>query len=654
MGVPQLLTADGKPIPVKTRKAFAILVFILRAPARTVTRDLLADTFWSGAEREKAVQSLRQALRQIRVALEPAGADVLVTRSGTTSIQDIALSFDLEEIERCVGRGAAEDYDMAAELWLGEFLYGFEGIDSQFDAWLLVEREGIQAATVSKVLKQIEYAALPDNSAKVEAACRFLLKIDRANETAHRILIKLYLAQGHRERAVQQFQTCEKDLMTLLEVEPDDETRAILEETSYLPSTQKLGFPQTQLTRQTDYRPAQVEDEIRLPEIHLFSLMSRTPSDNSGRVLRDEIAAGLSAYRSFELYQAEYQDDRSGHDVMRVDGSELGSFLLRCREDDQQNKLYVQFEDRSNGRIVFNEIINFGAGFDEQIAVDTAVQVVSRVHSNVIERLRRKGGETPFAKWCQAESYLWQFAPTADAKALELLNEIERKNPQFSMTYAGYASIGMKQMLYYPSETRGTEKRLDEIYSAAEKAVNLDPWQPVNQRLHGWSLIHNGIADDSRRAFEQAARLNPRDPANLMSVAEGLAFVGDNSAARNYAEKAYNLFPTIPRVFYEYLANISFAAGHFEDAVLNMERAPSGSIYGLTTRIAALVCMGREAEARDVLEAYQTRFDELSGFQSIKTPDQMGWYQMINFFQNKKTRDNYRRGAEMVRAYLGN
>lgn len=650
LGVPSLIGSEGEPIAVKTRKALAILIFLLRTPGQQMPRESLADMFWSDAPREKATQSLRQALRQLRKIEPIAGQEILDTGNLYVSVRAEALELDLGRLTELVTRGHTQDFKLAETLWKGDFLLGYESLDPEFTDWLSIERERINSELISRTLKIIDGLSALEDGDQIEAAARFLLHIDPALESAHQVLIRLYLARDQRERAVEQLKVCEREIRTSLDAEPDPETYRLLD----AEGEGRRVIDETRLTPAgLNTRPPDLDDGgIRLPEISVLSLSLNNSADAMARTLRDEITAGLSSYRSFELRQAEYQSDASASSVVRADGGELGSYLLRFREDGSSGRVYIQFEDRDSGRIVFNEIIDLDTCRDPTSAHSAAFQTVSRIHAYVLGRLRKPVAKSPFARWCQAEALLWEFSPVSDQKALGILNDLEVSHSTFSMTYAGMASINMKRLLYYPDQIASPRQLVDDILLVAEKGVNLDPWQSFNQRIYGWALVQSGLGEDAQRAFKQAERLSPIDPSNLMSVAEGLAFAGDIDLSRRIADRAFSLFAVVPRIVYEYLANVHFAAEDYSAAEHFTQRAPAGSMFGLTTRVASLICTGREAEAAEVLRTFGNRFDSLVERKGLDDPDQLPWYQRINFFQDQKTKANYKRGADMIQKYL--
>ena len=575
--------------------------YLSRMGGLSAPREALADLLWSSADRPKAMQSLRQALRQLKTAEQEAGFDVVQSSGGHVQLDQGVFSSDFMQLLGLLERGRTDDFREAEELWRGDFLTGYEDIDPEFSDWLRVERERVRSEVTGAALRHLNQISIEDGGVKAEAGGRFLLKIDPALEAAHRVLIRLYMKLGQKERAEQQLKTCEREMKLHLDAEPTQETRELVAESSSdVQSGQQSGSAHTENSSNGARRNN--EDAVALPEVTILSSSLMKKGLNDAIHLREEVVSGLSSFRSFDLYQAEYFGEENAPKPTLIEGHELGTYLLRFTHDERTGKVVVQFEDRGNGRIIFNEII------DPTMWKSTASagsQIVSRIHTYSTARLRNPSNSSVFARWCQAEALMWDFTPQSDEKAMRILDELEEASSFFSMIYAGKASIIMKQELHFPLSDKTVSDGMSNLLNLAEKAIVLDPWQAINQRVYGWASILCNLPDDANRAFRNASRLSTADPANLMSVAEGMAFSGNVEEARATAEKAFSLMSFVPRVFYEYLANIFFAAEDYENAISQIERGAGVGVGGLTTRVASLICAGREDEAEQNFSTIQ-------------------------------------------------
>lgn len=646
LGRPLLLGKGQEPVAVKTRKALAIMGYVCRIGGLASPREALSDLLWSGTDRHKAMQSLRQALRQLKTAEEAGGIDVVRSSPGHVQLDPAVFSSDLTRVMELVERGQAADFHEAEELWRGDFLSGFEDIDPEFSEWLMVERERVQNEVTSAAFQHLNQISTEDGGVRVEAGGRFLLKIDPAYEAAHRVLIRLYKKLGQHERAEQQYQACVREMRLHLDVEPEPETKALLSEQEDASASTASHAEKNKETKNVLKNAA---DFVHLPEISIITTALNKRGLGDAIHLREEIVSGLSSFRSFDLFESEYFGEDDAPKPTLVEGSELGSYVLRFRHDDRSGKIVVQFDDRSNGQIVFNEIVDLSL-WDG--IVPTASQIVSRIHGHAITKLRNPANTATFARWCQADALLWDFTPQSDEKAMSILDEIELTNNSFSRVYSAKASIIMKREIHFPLHDNSYQDGKNDLLSLAEKSIMLDPWQAMNQRIYGWALILSNMPEEARRAFQNAGRLSSSDPANLMSVAEGLAFSGDVSEALATAKRAFSLFAFVPRVFYEYLANIYFAAQDYETAIRQIERGSGIGISGLTTRVAALICAGREEEAMQILGRYSNQLAGTMKQSSMMAEDPAGWRRKVNFFQDDKVRLEYDKGAALVQRFL--
>ena len=138
---PVSLVVDGAPRLERRRKSLALLAFMARhAPARLRRADL-APLLWPSSREERARQSLRQALAELRQAL----GDVVQSTVDQAWIDPESLTLDVAEFERDMDVGRLED---AVAHDRGAFLEGLDGVaGAPFDLWLAGERDRIRSRT---------------------------------------------------------------------------------------------------------------------------------------------------------------------------------------------------------------------------------------------------------------------------------------------------------------------------------------------------------------------------------------------------------------------------------------------------------------------------------------------------------------------------
>lgn len=137
-----LADADGAEIPVKSRKARALLAYLAMSPGLSRSREHLMALLWSERGEAQARGSLRQVLAGLRKVLG-AAADALV-------ISNESVALDPEKI------GVAARTD-------AEFLSGLNVNDPAFDDWLRDERLRLEstATPAARDAEKPDIAVLP-------------------------------------------------------------------------------------------------------------------------------------------------------------------------------------------------------------------------------------------------------------------------------------------------------------------------------------------------------------------------------------------------------------------------------------------------------------------------------------------------------------
>jgi hypothetical protein len=151
----------GAPRLERRRKSLALLAFMARhAPARLRRADL-APLLWPSSPEDRARQSLRQALAELRNAL---GA-VVQSTVDQAWIDPESIRLDVAEFERDMDVGRLED---ALAHDTGTFLEGLDGVaGAPFDLWLTGERERMRARTSWLLTQLIDRARAAGDGAAV-------------------------------------------------------------------------------------------------------------------------------------------------------------------------------------------------------------------------------------------------------------------------------------------------------------------------------------------------------------------------------------------------------------------------------------------------------------------------------------------------------
>ena len=235
------ITVDGKPIEVDSNYVRALLLYLAIEKNRPHRREALAEMLWPEKPEGIARNSLKQALSNLRRALEERNARspyLLVSRDEIQFNQSSHYWADVEEFTEFVGNCADHRHEdemtctvcenwllRAVDLYRGDFLSDFYLPDNQdFNDWVTLKREALQRQ-ISDVLCRL--ARILETRGDFMAAadyCRRLAELEPWNEENHRNLMRLLALSGMRSAALRQYQICCDNLKNELGVEPSNAT----------------------------------------------------------------------------------------------------------------------------------------------------------------------------------------------------------------------------------------------------------------------------------------------------------------------------------------------------------------------------------------------------------------------------------------------
>lgn len=220
LGPPRVL--DGfRELPElpSQRTRFALLVYL--AVEREVLRESVLPVFWPERDPSRAKHALRQMLYELRQLLGEewieVGRDRIVVHADV----------DAAAFELAVAGGGRDE---ALALYGGEFLKGFSLDNHSFDGW--VDRRRAQLGRTHRRLRRDridELLAAGQPELAVPVAQQWV-DLDPLEDEASHALIHCLALTGQRVAALQYFEGYERHLAAELQVEPLDETRALVEQ----------------------------------------------------------------------------------------------------------------------------------------------------------------------------------------------------------------------------------------------------------------------------------------------------------------------------------------------------------------------------------------------------------------------------------------
>ena len=231
---------DGKLIELSSRKAEAILVYLLFSEKVSCEREELATLLWEDMPESSALANLRVTLANIKKQCE----DLLVISRRRVSIHpQVVIETDCTKLEnaiRAAMAGGLEKKELSPEqakvlseslpLYRGDFLQGFFIRNAiAFEDWASYKRETLRRGMIDASQLLIHTCLKSKMIGDGITATNHLIFIDPFNDAAYNWLIELYALNGQREKSLEIYAAYEKMLVEEIGTEPSDEVQALVE-----------------------------------------------------------------------------------------------------------------------------------------------------------------------------------------------------------------------------------------------------------------------------------------------------------------------------------------------------------------------------------------------------------------------------------------
>jgi DNA-binding SARP family transcriptional activator len=138
------LSLDGAPLVLTNRKARGILAYLAIEGHAPVPREQMAGLFWGDVPERQARNSLRQAVFELREALQQHDCEALLAGRDTLALAPGSFVLDVETALAAIAAGKPPALG-AAPGRAGRILAGYEDLSPLFRDWLGATRIALQA-----------------------------------------------------------------------------------------------------------------------------------------------------------------------------------------------------------------------------------------------------------------------------------------------------------------------------------------------------------------------------------------------------------------------------------------------------------------------------------------------------------------------------
>ncbi len=220
----------------KSRRAKALIKFLVSREGIKTTRDAAIDALWTGPDGAGASRAFSSLLYRLRKLLDSNGRQnghgpavvqegnlVMLHPEGVWT-DTAAFRLHLAAAKRQSSGGNADkalaEYDRALALYQGDFLP-----EDPYEDWAAQTRDSLRAAYLLALDDVAVLAESLGDRDRAAASQDRLFQTDPCNERSCRWLMAWHAGAGRRSEAIRVFERCQRSLSRELDVEPDESTR---------------------------------------------------------------------------------------------------------------------------------------------------------------------------------------------------------------------------------------------------------------------------------------------------------------------------------------------------------------------------------------------------------------------------------------------
>lgn len=436
----------------------------------------------------------------------------------------------------------------AVSLWKGGFLKGFSISSSpDFSDWQLFEEQSLFYSYRQLLRTLYEEDISRGELLQALLHTRAALILDPFDEQTHRALIRIHAISGERSLALEQYERCRALIAKEFDSAPEQETIDLIEQVRH-------GSLRRERVRRPHLR-------MTLPRVAILPFRMLTVCDDERQLLIDLVLEGLEDFfvlsgqlmtisrSSCTAYANRFVTISKIAEELRLDYlvegfimSEKESLTLEARLIEARGESVAAIErirlsDHESDPVRISETIGKSlladlSGANGSLQGAGKREQTSTERESINARLR-----------LQARYLLRVDQPSSTLHALKLYREAVRLDPEDAEAWAGigYALLTeCEKGICWPNRV----DLLPEIQRAAEKALSLDPVEPLALNILGnVAIARNWDFERAEMYYRRSRQMSPNHPKTLRDYTELCIMTGRFTEARSLTERVDELDP---------------------------------------------------------------------------------------------------------------
>ncbi|OCI95584.1 hypothetical protein A6U86_15570 [Rhizobium sp. AC27/96] len=571
-------------------KALLILGYLLTGETGYTSRTSIARFLWGEDDIANSLTNLRKLISRIKKRQSELNADFMTFDDTDIHLVRSSLTSDLISTYADASDDQSRNLPLLVRAVQSTFLENANCQSRAFVDW----REGEKKRHLAALKEALEIAtqrqATADEIAIIKEAALLLFEAEPADENTHRILLKVFDAEGGIEQLKRLFER-RKDLVSSWPARS--------------PASPRSSIPAPTFDEAISEHDLQTQPILRIPRLALLPPGNDSADTAALMVassLIEDITLGFCALNSLRViapYSA-MQISRQTENQLALFQQYDINYVLDTRLSGLGNdlSLFSQLIYMSNSEVVWAERFNFGkldlARNKRDISRHIVLEVAGQVERHETTRIYFEQNPAAYHQYLVGQQYLHRLTLPNMRRARKEMKTVLRESADFAPAMSSIARTYSKEWLL---TARGDIELLKSAEAYATQAIEIRDDLADGYRELGVAKVLQGAIDESVEALELAEALSPHYADVIADHADTLTHCSRPQLALEKITHAIELNPLSPDSYLWTAAGASYALGQFSETVEYIGKMADSSLADRLSA-ASWAMLGNSEKAR--------------------------------------------------------
>ena len=652
LGELRLWSSDQGSIEIASRKGVQLLALLALPPGQKHRREVLQALLWPDSDPPHAQGNLRFVLHHLRRVLGGTGGPL---RSGSRLIwlDPAQVSVDVLRFETLAAQGTLEALETACSLYTGDLLADAADVSSEYESWLLPERERLRELVRSAFWNLFSLRLWRGEIGEARACAQRYLEIDSTCERMHAALMRLHLMQGERALALRRYDQLRVRLAQDHQIRPGADLEQLARTVSPSGgSSAPQSFDAAWILGRRDTPSTGKPLVIVIP---FQDLSEDRPLASLPAALTEDVVTDLARFRRLAVF-ARHTSFTIGRDADAE--SRLRQLGVRysvegsIRRTGNRLSVTVRLVETRSSQQVWGERYQGDwdelPAFQEQVARAVVAAIPVQVEQAELERVRHQEirSLSSYEHCLLAREHQRSTSHDSHTKALECFSRALDQDARSAAAHCGLAL----SMFLVGGCTRIDEegRRLKQAIWHAQQAIELDPLDAQGHWILGMLLRMLREFGTARLHLDRAMMLSPGDAETLAYTGLEYAYAGDPTCGISQSRQSIQLNPSYPPAFVELLGKSCFVGRRYEEALFWLRQSPDRVATNRAWLAAAAAHAGLRDEAERHAGIFMAALRHCVWQDSVREGGPIRWLREPARFQYAADLEHYEQGLTMA------